>query len=70
MEDALVKMQAAMFEIKFPEATRTARPAQPQSPTVPSAAADRLAQLKELKDKGLISESEYEAKRKSILDAL
>jgi Short C-terminal domain len=70
MEDALVKMQAAMFEIKFPSATSTIRPAQPQLPAVPSAAVDRLAQLKELKDKGLISEAEYEAKRKAILDTL
>jgi hypothetical protein len=57
-------------EIKFPNATPTVRPAQLQSPAVPSTAADRLTQLKELKDKGLISEAEYEAKRKAILDTL
>jgi hypothetical protein len=58
MEDALVKMQAAMLEIMFPSAP------------LKRAAADRLTQLKELKDKGLISDAEYEAKRKAILDTL
>jgi hypothetical protein len=70
MEDALVKMQGAMLETNFPSATPAVRPTRPQAAGLPSAAADRLAQLKELKDKGLISEEEYEAKRKAILDTL
>jgi hypothetical protein len=69
MEDALVKMQAAMLGIKFSGAP-TVHSTQPQSQAAPSSAADRLTQLKEMKDKGLISEAEYEAKRKAILDAL
>jgi Short C-terminal domain len=59
----------AMLDIKF-SSTPTVRPTQPRSQAAPSPAADRLTQLKEMKDKGLISEAEYEAKRKAILDAL
>ncbi len=70
MEDALMKMQVALFEIKLPTNAPTIRAIPPQSPPMPSAAANRLVQLKDLKDRGLISEAEYEAKRKAILDTL
>jgi hypothetical protein len=67
MEDALVKMQTALFETKIGSA-----PAQDLSPSKPqpAAAGDRLAHLKELRDKGLITQDEYEAKRKEIVDSL
>jgi hypothetical protein len=67
MADALVKMQAAMLELKLPGAPA---PSSPPTPTVPSSAAARLSELKDLKDKGLISEAEYEVKRKAVLDSL
>jgi hypothetical protein len=67
MEDALVKMQATMLETRFGTATPEFHSTKPQSP---AAAGDRLAHIKELRDKSLISQEEYEAKRKSIVDAL
>jgi hypothetical protein len=70
MEDALVKMQAAMLETKFGSAASDAHTTKPRSPDAVSDSGDRLSRLKELRDKGLISQGEYEAKRKAILDAL
>jgi len=68
MEDALVKMQAAMLETKFASTITAAPPTKTPSPTTNDG--DRLAHIKELKDKGLITQEEYEAKRKAIVDAL
>jgi len=68
MEDALIKMQATLLETRF-----GAGPPRSQALGSPSAAdkdttvEGRLAQLKGLREKGLISQDEYEAKRKEIL---
>ena len=70
MEDALVKMQVAMLETKFGRAISDPPTTKPRSPDAVGDSGDRLARLKELRDKGLISQEEYEAKRKTILDAL
>lgn len=70
MEDALLKMQAALFETKLQSAATDSRPTLPQSPAATSTSGDRLAHIKELKDRGLISQEEFEAKRKAIIDAL
>lgn len=64
MEDALLKMQAALFEANFRGVSQP-RPMANQSST-----AERLAKLKELRDAGLLTEREYEQKRKEILDSL
>jgi hypothetical protein len=69
IEDALVKMQAAMLEVKFPSALQNGS-GHAQPPVAVGEAANRLNQLKELRDKGLISGPEYDAKRKAILDSL
>jgi hypothetical protein len=69
MEDALLKMQAAMLETKFASTVTDSYPTKTPSPTT-IGDADRLAHIKELRDKGLISQEEYEAKRKAIIDAL
>jgi hypothetical protein len=70
MEDALVKMQGAMLETRFGGAASPAHTAKPLSPDAGGESGDRLSRLRELRDKGLISQEEYEAKRKTILDAL
>jgi hypothetical protein len=70
MGDALVKMQSAMLETKFGSAQPDVRPTKQQLPAAVGNAGDRLAHIKELRDKGLISQEEYEAKRKAIVDAL
>jgi hypothetical protein len=71
MADALAKMQVAMLETTLPLASAAAEPSRAIPPAAsPNAVADRLAQLKGLKEKGVISEAEYEAKRKAILDSL
>jgi hypothetical protein len=36
----------------------------------PGSAEERLAQIKQLLDKGILSESEYQAKRQQIIDGL
>jgi hypothetical protein len=69
MEDALLKMQAAMLETKFASTITDSQPTKTPSPTT-IGDADRLARIKELRDKGLISQEEYLAKRKAIVDAL
>lgn len=53
-----------------PPPTPAPTAAQNKPTPVPSSAADRLAALKDLLDRKLISPSEYESKRKAILDAL
>lgn len=67
MEDALLKMQAALREANF---HGTEKEKQQPAVTNKDVTADRLAHLKELKDQGLITEKEYEEKRKAILDSL
>lgn len=64
MEDALMKMQSALFEANFHGL------AQSSSSAVKSSIAERLAHIKELKDSGLITEQEYDVKRKEILKSL
>jgi hypothetical protein len=70
MEDALLKMQTALQETNFysnvPKISTTTQISAPTS----NAAGTRLAHIKELKEKNLISQEEYEAKRKEILGAL
>lgn len=58
-----------------PAVSATPGPSAPPAPSTASAPltrdeAARLEKLKELRDKGLISEGEYEKKRKEILDRL
>jgi hypothetical protein len=64
MEDALQKMQAALFEAHFSDAVQSS------APPTKNPIAERLAHIKELKDRGLITQQEYDAKRKEILEAL
>lgn len=63
MEDALMKMQSALFEANFHGLVQSS------SPAVKSSIAERLAHIKELKDSGLITEQEYDVKRKEILNS-
>jgi Short C-terminal domain len=67
MEDALVKMQAAILETRFASTITAAPPTKTPSPTTNDG--DRLAHVKDLRDKGLITQEEYEAKRQAIVDA-
>ena len=69
MEDALLKMQASLLESNFVNAKAEVRGAQPQGRGGGSTAS-RLAEIKELRDKGLISQEEYESKRRAILESL
>ena len=70
MEDALVKMQAAIQDQKFVTQT-VATPVKQLTPKPGSSSSTaRLAHLKDLLASGLISQAEYDAKRKEILDAL
>lgn len=64
MEDVLLKMQSALFEAKIGDVV------QPSSPSIKNSIVERLDHIKELKDRGLITQYEYEAKRKEILEAL
>jgi hypothetical protein len=64
MEDALLKMQSALFEANLLGVVQSPPPASKVS------IAERLAHIKELKDSGLITQEEYEVKRKEILEAL
>jgi hypothetical protein len=63
-------MQAAMLETRFGGGPPSVRTVRPQSSGAVGNAADRLAHIKELRDKDLISQDEYDAKRKAILDEL
>ena len=49
---------------------RDARDIKPGSPGSGSANADRLSELRTMRDKGLITEGEYQAKRRQILDRM
>ena len=49
---------------------RDARDILPLRPPAPSSNADRLAELKTMRDKGLITEEEFQAKRRQILDRM
>lgn len=69
MNDALSKMQAALLELELGVPSNEDPPEQAKSPMT-SNAASRLGNLKELKNKGLITNAEYEAKREEILDSL
>lgn len=69
MNDALSKMQASLLELKLVVPQKGESPKM-DIPLVNSSAASRLSYLKELKEKGLLTESEYEAKRKEILNSL
>ena len=73
MADALTKMQRSLSETSFSGSDASIAPA-PKStiPTPPArgGASDRLAELKRLRDGGLISEADYESKKKHILDAM
>ena len=69
MEDALTKMQAALLETRFGGGPSNGQISRPQtSGGMTRDSAVRFAHLKELRDKGLINQAEYEAKRKAILD--
>lgn len=69
-EDALLKMQASLLEARIQSLTTDVGATQTQTPAAVSSTSRRLAEIKELKDKGIITQQEYEAKRKAILDAL
>lgn len=69
MNDALSKMQAALLELELGVPSNEETPEQAKLPMT-SNAASRLGNLKELKNKGLITNAEYEAKREEILDSL
>ena len=70
MEDALLKMQAALQETNFNNtASKVSAVSQPSTSTM-SSVETRLAHIKDLRGKSLISQEEYEAKRKEILGAL
>jgi hypothetical protein len=70
MEDALLKMQAALTELKYSNTTLPVNSATQPSSSPASKANERMTYIKELKDKGLLSKDEYEAKRKEILKDL
>jgi len=70
MEDALVKMQAAIQEQKFGAQGVTTQVKQLTPKPGSNSSTARLAHLKDLLASGLISQAEYDAKRKEILDAL
>lgn len=69
MNDALSKMQAALLELKLGAPSKNESLKHENSP-MRSSVSSRLGNLKEIKDKGLITKSEYEAKRKEILNSL
>ena len=69
MEDALLKMQSALLSINYGDGTAGA--AQSSSAAIPAKTfSERLIRLNELKDNGLITQKEYDDKRKEILDEL
>ena len=73
MVDALTKMQRLLSETSFSRADASTAPASKATiPTPPmrGGASERLAELKSLRDGGLISEADYEQKKKQILDAM
>ena len=62
------------FEATYLAANLRPVPAAPQEGAAPAAApaapADRLQALQDLKDRGLITEAEYAARRQAIIDAI
>ena len=62
-----VKASARPGPVAAPGPDSTA-PAQPAVPTPRAPVKERLLQLQELYDEGLITQDEYETKRKAILD--
>jgi len=64
--EALAEIQQA--KMRMPESERAS--ASPPSLTSASPVADRIRQLKQLLDEGVISEADYEAKKADLLDAL
>lgn len=70
MEDALSKMQIAIKEIIPQGQTKSTPLAGAAQPKNSNTAVTRLSRLKDLKQRGLLSQEEYEAKRKEILNAL
>ncbi|MEQ6918477.1 SHOCT domain-containing protein [Halomonas aquatica] len=69
MNDALSKMQAALLGLKLGAPSSNESTIKTKSPRS-SSVASRLGDLNELKGKSLITEAEYEAKRKEILNSL
>lgn len=71
MNDALSKMEVALLELKLgiPSKHKSSKQ-QISSPSVNSDTTSRLMYLKELKDKDLLTQSEYDAKHKEILNSL
>lgn len=71
MEDALQKMQRALFEVKYENVTSNANSVGNAMTALPKESAlDRLEKLKGLSDRGLITSEEFEKKRKEILDGM
>lgn len=75
MENALNKMKSAILEEKFAVVPVVTPPAPTRTVRTSADAGDgpiagRLAELKSLLDKGLITLPEYEAKRGEILDQI
>lgn len=73
MEDALSKAQAALQELKLQTSAQTQTQAQTVSASSKQADTSvekRLTTLKDLKDKGILTQGEYERKRQEILDTL
>ena len=70
MEDALLKMQAALREMKFNDMALKVSAQQQSLPDAGNSVELRLIHIKDLKLKGLISDDEYEFKRKEIIDGL
>ena len=69
MEDALLKMQESLLESKVFGAKTDAATIQPKK-QAPDSASSRLAEIKALKESGQITQEEYDAKRKAILNSL
>lgn len=69
MNDALTKMQASLIELNLTAEPDSDIPKPSTTPTT-SSAASRLDELEELRDKALITNAEYQAKREEILDSL
>ena len=71
MEDALQKMQRALFEVKYENVTSNVNSVGNSMTAVPKESAlDRLEKLKGLSVRGLITNDEFEKKKKEILDSM
>jgi hypothetical protein len=69
MEDALTKMQASLRDLQFEPRSQDTLPRELNPSLNPSIAA-RLLRLKALKERELLTQGEYEAKRSEILESL